>query len=178
MIEKIKEIRERAEKNKPFSFEHCDDWADIAYLLEQIAALQEENTALKSDLLDGSKTGYETMKKELTTLKDYNHSLKLANDTTYENYKKLEQENAELKSEVAARKDIFHRFDLAVSKKWEEKDEGIVALQEDNATLTKALDLACVYIRKISYCNPKPDYFIHRARSAINSKEGDASNES
>ena len=96
-MERLEEIRERLNKAKKESshlamFETVDHYCDdTKYLLEQLATLQAENAALKSDLLDGSKTGYEAVKREITTLKDYNHALKVANDTTFENYKKLEQ---------------------------------------------------------------------------------------
>jgi FtsZ-binding cell division protein ZapB len=99
-VDRIEEIRDWFIKTDSLHYELCswenDAIDNIKYLLEQVTALQEENAALKSDLLNGSLTGYEAMKREITTLKDYNHALKVANDTTYENYKKLEQHNATL----------------------------------------------------------------------------------
>jgi FtsZ-binding cell division protein ZapB len=170
---------------------HAPD--DIKYLLEQITALQEENekfrrgcvgcrdhredlyqeaheelikenAVLKSDLLDGSKTGYEAMRREITTLKDYNHALKVANDTTFENYKKLEQGSATLKKALELAK--------------QERDAAVIDLR-DNANrpcyICKSWENGrCT--REIKDCagfNWWSWRGIQQTRSAINSKEGE-----
>jgi hypothetical protein len=127
---------------------------DIKYLLEQITAMQEENAALKSDLLDGSKTGYEVMRREITTLKDYSHALKVANDTTYENYKKLEQHNA------------------ALTKALKIKNRAYRLACEDNHD-NRLGATSITKIEKALATLQMEDYFIQQARSAINSKEGE-----
>jgi hypothetical protein len=160
-MERFEEIRERAAQAHEFSHYH----QDVPYLLEQITAMQEENKANQS-LMKGMLKGAEI----------------------------LREENAEQKKQLIAygKASIKTMRDLADIRKKICKVEDLAKQKDaDNATLTKALEMAVsqaevafdTLVKKGLFerkgeknitVESQINYFMEQARSAINSQESEA----